>query len=194
VGTECELDCSSKKDIAFVLDASNSVGQPNFNMMLEFISQLVQDLTAHEENHRFSLITYSTNVQTVFSFDRYLEAADVTNAISTTQYQMGSTNTADALRQAILMFQPGFGSRSSADHIVMLMTDGQSNINYWDTKPAAQELKDTGARVLAVGIGLRDFDEVNAIASSSQDIFKVNSFKDLAEIEHRLLETSCRSR
>merc|ERR1711874_77952 len=155
------------------------------------VSTMVTDLTAGGQEHRFSLITYSTNVQTIFSFNRYNKPEDVVSAVQTTIYQAGSTNTADGLRQAIEMYQPGFGERPSADDVVILMTDGQSNINYWDTIPAATDLKATGAKVIGIGIGLQNLDEINGIASSLQDVFVVSSFDNLAEVEHDILEGSC---
>lgn len=191
LGDRCELDCGSSKDIAFILDASASVGPTNFGLMLKYVSTVVKDLTVGGQDHRFALITYSTNVQTIFSFNRYTLPEDTIEAIETTIYQAGSTNTADGLRQAIQMYQPGFGERPNAKDVVILMTDGQSNINYWDTIPAATDLKAIGAKVIGIGIGLENYDEINGIASSVKDVFPVTSFNNLAEVEHDILEGSC---
>jgi hypothetical protein len=39
------------------------------------------------------------------------------------------------------MFRQGFGERPTAKDVVILLTDGQSNINFYDTIPAATDLK-----------------------------------------------------
>ena len=69
----------------FVLDSSTSVGPDNFGLMLDYVKELVMDLTAGGQEHHFSLITYSTEVKTIFSFTRYNQAQQVLDAISTTR-------------------------------------------------------------------------------------------------------------
>ncbi|GFO29706.1 hypothetical protein PoB_005621100 [Plakobranchus ocellatus] len=49
------------------------------------------------------------------------------------------------------------------------------NLNYWDTVPVAEELKQTGVRVLAVGVALTDDSEIKVIALSPKDIYWVKS-------------------
>lgn len=78
-------DCQERKDIVFVLDSSTSVGPDNFGLMLGYVQELVKELTAGGQEHRFSLITYSTEVKTIFSFSRYNQAQQVLDAISTTR-------------------------------------------------------------------------------------------------------------
>ena len=53
--------------------------------MLDYVKELVMDLTAGGQEHHFSLITYSTEVKTIFSFTRYNQAQQVLDAISTTR-------------------------------------------------------------------------------------------------------------
>jgi len=193
VGDNCELDCSASKDICFIVDSSNSVGHRNFDTKLEFMAGLVEDLTRGDMDHRFCLIRYSTSVSTIFSLNRYNDAKDVTHAIRSASYVFGSSNTAGGLRQAIDMFTPAFGDRSSAENIAILITDGDSNHNHQDTIPAAEDLRAKGVRVIGVGIGLRDFKEINAVASSQQDVFKVRSFAELDAMKRNVEEGTCRA-
>lgn len=78
-------DCQERKDICFVLDSSTSVGPDNFGLMLDYVKALVQELSAGGQDHRFSLITYSTEVKTIFSFNRYSQAGQVLDAVTTTR-------------------------------------------------------------------------------------------------------------
>lgn len=103
----CLTGCQENKDIAFILDASASVGPLNFELMLRYVASIVKKLTAYGQEHRFSLITYSTGVKTIFSFDRYNTVGQILEAVQTTSYTSGSTNTAGGLREAIQIFQPG---------------------------------------------------------------------------------------
>ena len=70
----------------------------------------------------------------------------------------------------------GYGQRPSADDVVILMTDGESNINYWDTVPAASDLKAMGAKVVVVGISIQNDTEIKAIASTKEDVHRVRTF------------------
>ena len=88
------------------------------------------------------------------------------------------------------MFQPGFGERRTAKDVVILLTDGQSNINFYDTIPAATDLKSDGATVIGIGIGLTNADELNSIASGPQDVFQVATFDALDEIKTEIVAVS----
>ena len=68
-----------------MLDSSTSVGPDNFALMLNYVKELVAELTAGGLEHRFSLITYSTEVKTIFSFTRYHQAQQVLEAVATTR-------------------------------------------------------------------------------------------------------------
>lgn len=103
--------CQDNKDIVFILDSSASVGPINFEEMLKYVSVIIKDLTAYGQDHRFSLITYSTDVKTIFSFNRYNTIEQILEAVQTTTYIAGSTNTASGLREAIQLFtSPGESS------------------------------------------------------------------------------------
>lgn len=78
-------ECQTSKDIVLVLDSSTSVGPENFGLMLDYVKALVEDLSGGGQNHRFALITYSTEVNTIFSFSRYGSSQQVLDAIATTR-------------------------------------------------------------------------------------------------------------
>lgn len=90
------------------------------------------------------------------------------------------------------MFQPSFGDRPSADNLVILLTDGQSNVNFYDTIPSARDLKSDGVTIIGIGIGLSNADELNAIASGPTDVFQVATFEALDEIKAEIVSVSAR--
>lgn len=184
-------ECIAQKDVVFVLDSSSSVGQANYHTMLDFVKALVEELAGASFNNRFGMIVYSTEVRLIFSLGRYSNAGTILNAVGGTRYYPGSTNTAGGLRTALEILSNHYGARRSADDIVILITDGQSNVNSHDTIPAAEELKATGARVLTIGVGLTDYSEVGQIASTSEDVFKVSGFNVLKDIKTDILDSSC---
>ncbi|XP_033728441.1 uncharacterized protein LOC117317678 isoform X2 [Pecten maximus] len=190
-GPTCEMECISKKDVVFVLDSSSSVGKDNYQTMLDFVKALVEELAGASFNNRFGLIVYSTEVRLIFSLGRYKDAATIGNAVGGTRYYPGSTNTAGGLRTALEILTNAYGARRDAEDVVILITDGQSNVNSHDTIPAAEELKGTGARVLTIGVGLTDYSEVAQIASTPEDVFKVSRYNLLLDIKTDILDSSC---
>ena len=75
----------------------------------------------------------------------------------------------------------------------MIITDGVSNINYRRTVPEAEQSRDVGVHIYAVGIGLTDTRELDAMASSpaSDNSFAVNDFDELSGLERRIFAAIC---
>ncbi|GFR78033.1 collagen alpha-3(VI) chain [Elysia marginata] len=192
IGERCEINCERNKDIAFVIDTS-SLGDENFHLLLDYVSNVVKRISKDQQDHKFALIRYSTQVRTLFSFERYETPEQVIGAIQSTAYIPGYTNTAGGLRNALRLFQSSYGQRATADDVVVLITDGQSNYDYWDTQPAATELKQAGVKVMALGIGLSDDTEIKGIASSSEDVHKVSSYQDLKQFEDIIIDNVCKA-
>ncbi|KAK3599021.1 hypothetical protein CHS0354_012500 [Potamilus streckersoni] len=190
-GNYCEMSCVSRKDIIFVLDSSSSVGEENFELALEFVSSVVEELSRGGSDNRYAMITFSNDVQIVFSLGRYSSAGIVLNAIKYTRYRPGSTNTAGGLRTVLEISSPEYGDRKDVDNIVMLVADGQSNVNTQDTIPAADDLKKTGAKIITIGVGLSNYNELESISSGSENVYKVNTYNLLGDVKADILENSC---
>ena len=85
------------------------------------------------------------------------------------------------------------GDREDVENIAMIITDGVSNINYRRTVPEAEQSRDVGIHIYAVGIGLTDTRELDAMASSpaSENSFAVNDFDELRGLEKRIFSAIC---
>lgn len=190
-GKNCERRCDPKKDIAFIVDSSSSIGAENFNRILTFVSNLVADLSHENSNIRYALITYNTDGTLVFRFDRFFHSKLVRQVIEQTAYSPGSTNIAAGLRNAVDVFSDGYGSRSDADNIAILITDGYSNIDAHLTIPTADALKSKVKKVIGIGIGLTNTDELMAIASGENNVFLATDFNSLQQIQSEVLASTC---
>ena len=92
------------------------------------------------------------------------------------------------------MFVEKKGDRPNVANIVILMTDGVSNIDKHDTIPQAERARADKIRVFVIGIGLKEnTDEIDAIASRpvSQNRFIVNSFTELNNIRQKITGVIC---
>lgn len=71
--------------------------------------------------------------------------------------------------------------------------DGVSNINSARTVPEAQAAHSEGIHVYAIGVGLTDTRELDAIATppSSRNSFAVNDFDELNFLYQRIFASAC---
>ena len=121
-------------DVIFAVDESTSVGTSNFNVIKSFLSQFVGRLRLQIDNGntRVGLLKFASVVDTVqaFNLDAHSSTAAVQSAIRELSYTGGRTNTAGALRYVRTdMLTSAAGDRPDVLNVVIVMTDGKSNVN-----------------------------------------------------------------
>ena len=181
--------------MVFVLDASTSVTEPNFELMKDFVKDFLFEADIDGGNVRVGLIIYSTEDHVEFQMNSYKTKADVYNAIDEIPYRYGSTNTADALlTMRSEMFTRANGDRPNVDNICIVVTDGVSNINARRTIPEAEQARADGIHIYAIGIGLTDTRELDGIASKpiDENRFAVDDFTELHELRHHVFSSLCK--
>ncbi|KAJ8308221.1 hypothetical protein KUTeg_013095, partial [Tegillarca granosa] len=181
-----------KADIVFALDASSSEGTHNFQQQLDFVSQFAQDFSIGPSHVQFSIVTFGTTVHNEFFLNQYNSKLSLLRGIQATTYQGGTTATGPAL-QYIRQYSLSstHGARPSSKHFVIVLTDGAST-NQTVTLSEAAKLKQTGATVMAVGIGANvDKSELMAIASDRNHVFSAASFSVLSTVKNELKQAAC---
>ncbi|KAK3783391.1 hypothetical protein RRG08_001851, partial [Elysia crispata] len=189
------VSCADARiDLVFVLDASTSVTEPNFELMKDFVKDFLYEADIDSGNVRVGVIIYSTQDHIEFQMNTYNTKADVYNAIDEIPYRYGSTNTADALKtMRTEMFTRGNGDRPGVENICIVVTDGVSNINARRTIPEAEQARSIGIHIYAIGIGLSDTRELDGIASKPVDEnrFAVQEFSELRDLRHKVFSSLC---
>ena len=98
-------------------------------------------------------VSSSNNARTEFHLNRYRSRAEIQAKIRDLVYTRGTTNTAEAIRNAWeSMLQPQNGDRDGVRDMLVLVTDGESD----DTAQAraqAAEAKSRGIHIITIGIG-----------------------------------------
>uniref|UniRef100_K1R289 Collagen alpha-3(VI) chain n=1 Tax=Magallana gigas TaxID=29159 RepID=K1R289_MAGGI len=186
--------CFSKVDLVFVLDSSTSVGNDNYDKMKSFVTKFLHSANIDNGDVRVGLLSYSTQVTVEFKLNAYTTKTDVFNAVNAIPWRYGSTNTADGLQTMHEeLFNEANGDRPGVPNICIIMTDGVSNINYQRTIPEAEKARAKGIHIYAVGIALKDLEEVNGIASKpeSTNVFAVNTFDELEGLDEKIFESTC---
>ncbi|KAK7502428.1 hypothetical protein BaRGS_00006381, partial [Batillaria attramentaria] len=184
----------AKIDLVFILDASTSVTEPNFELMKDFVKDFLFVADIDNGNVRVGVIIYSTEDYLQFNLNEYSSKFEVFDAIDEIPYRYGSTNTADALKtMRTVMYTPQNGDRPNVPNICIVVTDGVSNINSRRTIPEAEQARADGIHIYAIGIGLTDTTELDGIASipASENSFAVQEFSELRALRDKVFEAFC---
>lgn len=125
-----------------------------------------------------AVVTFSDNATIEFYLGAYESNEAVRNAL-VFRRSGGKTNTQEALRLAHRsVFSGSSGDRASVRNVMVLVTDGQSNVEPEKTIPEAGFSRQDGIEVYVVGIG-NDINpnEIDGIASdpkAKHEIFVYN--------------------
>ena len=107
----------------------------------------------------------------------------------------GKTNTASALNMArTQMFTVANGDRLNVPNFVIIITDGQSNINPTQTLPEAIEARISGIHIIVVSINQAPPNlEIRGMASApdSNNILSITDFSQLTTIQQTLIQATC---
>ena len=125
-----QVDCST--DIVFMVDESRSIGVDNFPRLKLFLSQVVSRFDIDSGRTRVGLVTFATNVGTVFNLNVHSSVALLQSAILPLSYKGGgatnSSNTAAALQYVrTRMLTSAAGNRKNVQNTVVVITEGESN-------------------------------------------------------------------
>ena len=160
--TECSFciitGCDGNIDLVFAIDSSNSVLESNYQSQpLEgwtqhknFLKSVVQNLPVGSST-LVSAVRYSTQADIMFHFDQFENSINIQDALWNMDPRGGNTNTASALRTIdVSIMTSSRGERSNARDVLVILTDGLSNIDETRTAQYAQNLKNSGIEIFAV--------------------------------------------
>lgn len=162
--------------------------------MLTFCKDFLTNADIDSGNVKVGVLSYSTGVNVEFYLNSHSTKQDIFNAIDNIPYRYGSTNTADGLKTMRTdLYTSRNGDRDGVPNVVIILTDGVSNINSRRTIPEAVLARGDGIHIYAVGIGLRDTRELDAIATppATENSFNVQSFDELTALSEKVFQAFC---
>ena len=201
------VDCSTiQMDLVVVLDSSGSIraanpgdgSYDNWNLMLEFVTGIVDRMTIGQYNSRVGIVRYADSVQNVFYLNSYYNSNDLKDAIRRISYVGGQTNTAAGLKAMYAeQFTETRGDRLEVHNVAIVMTDGISNTDQSRTIPEALAAKNRGITIFTVGItNSVDQNEIRAISTNPQlldnNYFLTADFRSLSGITDTLIRSACK--
>lgn len=123
-----------------VIDGSKSVRPQNFELVKQFVNQIVDFLDVSPQGTHVGLVQYSSRVRTEFPLNKFTTAADVKEAVQRVQYMEKGTMTGLALKHMVEhSFSEAEGARPLSQNIPrigLVFTDGRSqdDISEWARK------------------------------------------------------------
>ncbi|OAF70851.1 Ribosome biogenesis regulatory protein [Intoshia linei] len=184
--------CNTMIDLAFVLDASGSIGYESFEKTKYFVKSVVNDVVSlHQPNVRISLISYSTSAKLHFNFsDYYHQKYELLKYIDNLKSDFGTTNTADALK----LLNQLFASKSTSRQVAIILTDGASD-NHIETLKNVVLLKQSNVHLIVINIeySLRE-DELKAMTSYPlhSNYIKVKHYNLLLNHKIQVIDLICK--
>lgn len=189
-------DCLGVADLTFLVDSSSSIdakGRGNFDHVRGFMKELVSASVIGPDRIQVGIVKFSTNANEELYLNRFTTREPILDVIDNIEYKGGETNTAEGLQLVRSnIFQVFNGDRPGAINILIIITDGESNINEDRTIPEANLLKDSDTIIVAVGV-TNDVNryELQRMASSPGLVFFVDDFNLLNDIIQGLIDVTC---
>ncbi|KAF7243746.1 Collagen alpha-3(VI) chain [Varanus komodoensis] len=168
-------------DIIFLVDSSWSIGKEHFQLVREFLYDVVKQLDVGENDFRFGLVQFSGSPHTEFQLNTYHTMQEVLSHISHMPYMGGGTKTGQGLEFLIRNhLTKAAGSRVSdgTPQIIIVLTDGRSQD---DVTLPSSVLKSADVNMFAIGVQEAVEGELKEIASDPLDmhLFNLENFTAL---------------
>uniref|UniRef100_A0A3B3Q4H7 Collagen, type XII, alpha 1b n=1 Tax=Paramormyrops kingsleyae TaxID=1676925 RepID=A0A3B3Q4H7_9TELE len=182
----------AKADVVFLIDGSWSIGDDNFNKVVQFVFNTIGAFDIISPSRmQVSIAQYSDGAQTEFKLNSYNDKGAVLAALQLVQYRGGNTKTGIALKHiSEKVFTSENGMRRNVPKVLVVITDGRSQD---EVKVNAAKLQQAGYSVFVVGVADVDYAELQNIGSkpSERHIFVVDDFDAFASIQDNLVTFIC---
>jgi len=174
-----------------VFDSSASVGDKNYWVLKQFAVDVAKGLRIAKNESRMGLVTFADDAETRFGLAKYTDMDALESALWSTPWKQGVTNTQDGLDHAMKIIDNE--ARADVKHIVIVITDGESNVKKENTIPKAQEMHNKGIEIFTVGIGAINEVELKGIASDDKDFHfhYVTNYAALVSITNTIINDTC---
>ena len=178
---------TKRLDVVLVVDVSWSLEEV-YMKTLELAKDIIYGLAIENDVVRVGVITYDSD--TFVELPLNMNINNKHNLIEMIDFYriVGRTNTQSALT-AFLENQLGKnGDRPNVPNVLVVLTDGHSNINPELTVPKAVEIKNLNNTIIAVAMNDDiNMNEVRGIASSEDHIFRCPSASSAFETTRNVL-------
>uniref|UniRef100_A0A8D2CFT2 Collagen alpha-3(VI) chain n=1 Tax=Sus scrofa TaxID=9823 RepID=A0A8D2CFT2_PIG len=186
---QADVKKGAAADIIFLVDSSWSIGKEHFQLVREFLYDVIKSLAVGENDFRFALVQFNGNPHTEFLLNTYRSKQDVLSHVSNLSYFGGSNQTGKGLEYVMqnhLTEAAGSRARDGVPQVIVVLTDRPSKDGL--VLPSA-ELKSADVNVFAVGVEDADEGALKEIASEplNMHVFNLENFTSLHDLVGNLV-------
>ncbi len=177
--------------MVFVIESSSSIGISNFNLIKNYLSDVVEQYTIGSTDTHVGVVRYSTDPSTVVMLGADSDTASLQLSIGSIPYVPGSVSTASAINHAVQ--ELNMNGRSGVPKIVILLTASESD-DIVATASAATETRSQGIQLFVVGVGGEvNEQELNSIVADSDHLFRTTDFMmdSIGAVSNSLVSRTC---
>ena len=186
-------DCRRSLDVAFLLDGSSDVTKTDWRSSLDVVTHVSSQLNTSLSGTHVGVLLFATNLSTVQPLrHQLLDLNDLSKSA-----QRGRNLAAALFDTRSLVFNSKDGDRPEVPDVLVIITHRVSD-DPQASFVAAEQLKSDGIRIITVGIGTHEVDELKrelrAIATyprESDKLITVHEYYHLAVLPALLLEAIC---
>uniref|UniRef100_A0A8C5MQ23 Collagen type XIV alpha 1 chain n=1 Tax=Leptobrachium leishanense TaxID=445787 RepID=A0A8C5MQ23_9ANUR len=187
-----EVCKSAKADLVFLVDGSWSIGDDNFNKVIQFLYSTAGAFAdIGPEATQVAIAQFSDDARTEFKLNAYKSKISLLNAIRRIAYKGGNTKTGRAIKHVRDdLFTHESGMRKGIPKVLVVITDGRSQD---EVNNITQDLQLEGYSIFAIGVVDADYGELVNIGSkpSERHVFFVDDFDAFKKIEDELITFVC---
>nr|XP_026649203.1 collagen alpha-3(VI) chain isoform X3 [Zonotrichia albicollis] len=161
-------------DIIFLVDSSWSVGKEHFQLVREFLYDVVKALDVGGNDFRFALVQFSGNPRTEFQLNTFPSTQDILSHIANMTYVGGGAEPGKGLEYLIEKhLTKAAGSRASegVPQVIVVLTDGQPRD---DVALPSSLLNSARVNLFAVGVEEPVEGRLREVASGPLDTHRFN--------------------
>ncbi|XP_048469239.1 collagen alpha-6(VI) chain [Rhincodon typus] len=175
----------SYSDVVFLVDGSRNVGRAGFRHVQNFIVKVVEQLNVAVNKYRIGLAQFSGDARTEFLLERFRTEQEVLSYLRRVYNFKGGAalktgRAIEYMHKEFFIESAGSRKNAKVPQFAIIITAASSQD---DVEIAARALKRDGVKVISIGIGREDRDDLGKMAYIKNDIFmiKVNNFNELVQ-------------
>nr|WNX29078.1 CREWS-A2 [Colubraria reticulata] len=184
--------CTEPTELVFLLDSTSSIASSNFQLQLEFVTEVIGWFDISPAATRVAAVTFSTKHKEEFGLDGFNNVGELLAAVDKIAFSPGQYN---YMEEAIAYARDDIlqNGRANAKRIIIAIFDGKPT--QWNLAlKEANTTRHAGIMIFVVGVGpamSRDRNDLKMIAFDNNDHFVYTSsdFKSLPDKE--LGEKAC---
>ncbi|KAG7469864.1 hypothetical protein MATL_G00133270 [Megalops atlanticus] len=178
---------TEEADIYFLIDHSGSIYPGDFNDMKKFILEFIQMFRIGPHQVRVGVVKFADAPTLEFTLNEYTDSKSLERAVEKVGQLGGGTEIGRALTYMGPLFKKDKRDPKVPEFLIVI-TDGKSTDK---VKQPAEELRDQGIIIYAIGVKGADESELVEIAGSPEKKFFVNNFDALKPIKDEIVTDIC---